>query len=35
VASLKALLATPSDNPLIVGAGNLRPDSGLQIIRDA
>lgn len=30
VPSLKALLATPSDNPLIVEAGNLRPDSGLR-----
>jgi DNA polymerase-3 subunit delta len=28
--SLKALLATPSDNFLIVEAGNLRPDSGLR-----
>ena len=28
VPSLKALLATDSDNPLIVEAGNLRPDSG-------
>jgi DNA polymerase-3 subunit delta len=27
---LKALLATPFDNPLIVEAGNLRPDSGLR-----
>ena len=30
VPSLKALLATESDNPLIVEAGNLRPDSGLR-----
>ena len=30
VPSLKALLATPSDNALIVEAGNLRPDSGLR-----
>ena len=30
VQALKALLATPSDNPLIVEAGNLRPDSGLR-----
>ena len=30
VPSLKALLATPSDNVLIVEAGNLRPDSGLR-----
>lgn len=30
VPSLKALLATPSDNLLIVEAGNLRPDSGLR-----
>jgi DNA polymerase-3 subunit delta len=30
VPSLKALLATPFDNPLIVEAGNLRPDSGLR-----
>ena len=28
--SLKALLATEFDNPLIVEAGNLRPDSGLR-----
>jgi DNA polymerase III subunit delta len=28
--SLKALLGTPSDNFLIVEAGNLRPDSGLR-----
>ena len=28
--SLKALLATPFDNPLIVEAGNLRPNSGLR-----
>jgi DNA polymerase-3 subunit delta len=28
--ALKALLATPSDNFLIVEAGNLRPDSGLR-----
>jgi len=30
VPSLKALLAAPSDNVLIVEAGNLRPDSGLR-----
>ncbi|MGK2921807.1 MAG: DNA polymerase III subunit delta [Methyloceanibacter sp.] len=30
VSSLKALLAEPSDNALIVEAGNLRPDSGLR-----
>jgi DNA polymerase-3 subunit delta len=30
VPSLKALLATEFDNPLIVEAGNLRPDSGLR-----
>jgi DNA polymerase-3 subunit delta len=30
VPSLKALLASPFDNPLIVEAGNLRPDSGLR-----
>lgn len=30
VPSLKALLAEPSDNALIVEAGNLRPDSGLR-----
>jgi len=30
VPSLKALLATPPENPLIVEAGNLRPDSGLR-----
>ena len=30
VQALKALLATPSDNALIVEAGNLRPDSGLR-----
>ena len=30
VPSLKALLADPSDNALIVEAGNLRPDSGLR-----
>ena len=30
VPSLKALLATPSDNALIVEAGNLRPNSGLR-----
>jgi DNA polymerase-3 subunit delta len=30
VQALKALLATPSDNTLIVEAGNLRPDSGLR-----
>ena len=36
VPSLKALLATPSDNPLIVEAGNLRPDSGsAQTVRDS
>ena len=28
--ALKALLATPFDNALIVEAGNLRPDSGLR-----
>ena len=28
--SLRALLATEFDNPLIVEAGNLRPDSGLR-----
>jgi DNA polymerase-3 subunit delta len=32
VPSLKALLATEFDNPLIVEAGNLRPDSGLRKI---
>jgi DNA polymerase III subunit delta len=30
VASLKAMLAEPSENFLIVEAGNLRPDSGLR-----
>jgi len=30
VTALKALLATEFDNPLIVEAGNLRPDSGLR-----
>jgi DNA polymerase-3 subunit delta len=30
VPALKALLATPADNILIVEAGNLRPDSGLR-----
>ncbi len=30
VPSLKALLVEPSDNALIVEAGNLRPDSGLR-----
>jgi DNA polymerase-3 subunit delta len=30
VPSLKALLASEFDNPLIVEAGNLRPDSGLR-----
>ena len=30
VPSLKALLGEPSDNALIVEAGNLRPDSGLR-----
>ncbi len=30
VPSLKALLAAPFDNALIVEAGNLRPDSGLR-----
>jgi DNA polymerase-3 subunit delta len=30
VPSLKTLLAEPFDNPLIVEAGNLRPDSGLR-----
>ena len=30
VPSLKALLAEPSDNALIVEAGNLKPDSGLR-----
>ena len=30
VPSLKALLAEPSDNALIVEAGNLRPDAGLR-----
>ena len=30
VPSLKALLAADFDNPLIVEAGNLRPDSGLR-----
>jgi DNA polymerase III subunit delta len=30
VPSLKSLLATEFDNPLIVEAGNLRPDSGLR-----
>lgn len=29
-ATLKAVLAEPSDNPLIVEAGNLRPDSALR-----
>ena len=34
VPSLKALLAAPFDNALIVEAGNLRPDFGLpQIVR--
>lgn len=30
VPSLKALLTDPSDNSLIIEAGNLRPDSGLR-----
>lgn len=30
IPSLKALLGEPSDNALIVEAGNLRPDSGLR-----
>ena len=30
VPSLKALLATDFDNPLLIEAGNLRPDSGLR-----
>jgi DNA polymerase-3 subunit delta len=30
VQALKALLATPSENALIVEAGNLKPDSGLR-----
>lgn len=30
VPSLKALLAEPSDNMLVIDAGNLRPDSGLR-----
>jgi DNA polymerase-3 subunit delta len=33
--SLKALLATEFDNPLIVEAGNLRPDSGLRKLFEA
>ncbi len=35
VQALKALLATPSDNALIVEAGNLRPDSGLRKLFEA
>ena len=35
VPSLKALLATPFDNALIVEAGNLRPDSGLRKLFEA
>jgi DNA polymerase III subunit delta len=35
VPSLKALLATPADNALIVEAGNLRPDSGLRKLFEA
>ena len=34
VPALKALLATPSDNALIVEAGNLKPDSGLRKLFD-
>ena len=35
VPSLKALLAAPFDNPLIVEAGNLRPDSALRKLFEA
>jgi DNA polymerase-3 subunit delta len=35
VPSLKSLLATEFDNPLIVEAGNLRPDSGLRKLFEA
>jgi DNA polymerase-3 subunit delta len=35
VPSLKALLAAPFDHPLIVEAGNLRPDSGLRKLFEA
>jgi DNA polymerase III subunit delta len=35
VPALKALLATEFDNPLIVEAGNLRPDSGLRKLFEA
>lgn len=35
VPSLKALLATEFDNPLIIEAGNLRPDSGLRKLFEA
>ncbi len=35
VPSLKSLLAEPFDNPLIVEAGNLRPDSGLRKLFEA
>ncbi len=35
VPSLKALLATPFDHPLIVEAGNLRPDSALRKLFEA
>jgi len=35
VPSLKALLASPSDNALIVEAGNLRPDSALRKLFEA
>jgi DNA polymerase-3 subunit delta len=34
VPALKALLATPSDNALIIEAGNLKPDSGLRKLFD-
>jgi DNA polymerase-3 subunit delta len=35
VQALKALLATPSENALIVEAGNLKPDSGLRKLFEA
>jgi DNA polymerase-3 subunit delta len=35
VPSLKSLLATEFDNPLIVEAGNLRPESGLRKLFEA
>lgn len=34
VPALKALLATPSDNALIIEAGNLKPDSSLRKLFD-